>query len=283
MTNRSSSEVAASRSYELNSEPKLNIIVADLLPDRLKIIQDSFSVLKECDFTACGDQQSLLETARNISADLFLISFEIIQNDCLSILNHLRQEHPKTYIIVYAGVAQKEMRNTLLMAGATECLLLGPEDVNVIVQSGKKALVRLSETEYCDGSIEAHNEELPEIVFSLDLEGQCIHINSAVSHLLGYDPSDMINANFSTYIASPAQKQNFENFLRHSSTQVNFRSILTLQTALGIEADFHVEITLMEGELLCGNARKLGMGMNQLDWKTEQQSEIQSEIEEEQN
>ena len=40
--------LSASRSYESKSEPKLNIIVADLLPDRLKIIRDCLSVLKKC-------------------------------------------------------------------------------------------------------------------------------------------------------------------------------------------------------------------------------------------
>ena len=69
----------------------------------------------------------------------------------------------------------------------------------------------MSETEYSDGSMEAHNEELPEIVFSLDLEGHCVHINSAVPTVFGYDPSDMINANFSTYCFAGVRNKTLKN------------------------------------------------------------------------
>jgi PAS domain S-box-containing protein len=255
-------------------DTKLQVLIAESTAEDSSRILQSLSELKECDFTVCNDQENLLKIATGVRPNLLLLSYYFIKSDSLKILNDLRHLDQQAHIIVHLPSSLEQTMNTLMMAGATECVFTTPDFQNVS-GSIKKAIITISEREYFDDSIslEASSEEVPEIVFSLDLEGRCVYVNSAITHLLGYEKQELVNFSFSEFIANDIHREKFENFLKQSSEKVTFNAVLTLRTSLGIEEDFQVAITLMEGEILCGTAGKIGLGTDAKHWKNEQQVE----------
>ena len=265
----------STKSYGKVFDSKLHVLIAESTAQDSSRILQSLSELKECDFSVCNDQENLLKIAADIQPDVLLIGYDFIKSDSLKILNDLRHLDQQAHIIVHLPVSMEETMNALAMAGATECVSTNLDELQNVSGSVKKALIAISEREYFDDSVtaKASSEEVPEIVFSLDLEGRCVYVNSAIHHLLGYEKEDLINFSFSEFIANSVHREKFENFLKQSSEKVSFNAVLTLRTSLGIDEDFQVAITLMEGEILCGTAGKIGLGIDAKDWKNEQQVE----------
>jgi PAS domain S-box-containing protein len=267
--------VESAKNYGKIFDTKLKVLIAESTAEDSSRILQSLSELKECDFTVCHDQENLLKTATDLRPSLFLIGYDLIKSNSLKILNDLRHLNQQAHIIVHLPPSLEETMNTLVMAGATECVFTTADELQNMTGSVKKAIITISEREYFDDTVsaEASSEEVPEIVFSLDLEGRCIYVNSAITHLLGYEKEELVNFSFSEFIANAMHREKFENFLKQSSEKVSFNAVLTLRTSLGIEEDFQVAITLMEGEILCGIAGKIGLGIDAKDWKNEQQVE----------
>ncbi|MCI0601636.1 protein kinase [bacterium] len=265
----------SSKNFGSGFESKLQVLIAESTAQDSSLVLQSLSELKECLFTICNEQENLLKMAADVHPDLLLISYDLIKSDSMKILNDLRHLDQQAHIIVHLPPRLEETMNALMMSGATECVFTNSDELQGVASSVKKALIAISEKEYfrSSASVDVSAEEIPEIVFSLDLEGRCVYVNSAITPLLGHEKEDLINFSFSDFIANAVHREKFESFVKQASEKVSFNAVLTLRTSLGIEEDFQVSMTLMEGEILCGTAGKIGLGIVAKDWKFEKSVE----------
>ena len=101
------------------------------------------------------------------------------------------------------------------------------------------------------------NENLSDVVFSLDLDGRVLYVNRGVLLLLGYQQKDVLNRPFVELLSSDEARKEFLEFITQAHLRINFRKAVTLQNSMGVGQDFDVNLTLLEEALIYGVARKL--------------------------
>src|SRR5688572_10173193 len=164
-------------------ESRMKVLLAEDIQQNSSLILESLSALKECAFFTCNDPQELVNIASEMKPDLLLINYDLFPQNGLNILNVLKHQDRNSFLIVYLTAALEETRNAILMAGASECLVISPDDLHTLSGHVKKALITISERECFQQDPPPTIEEIPEIVFSLDLEGHIVFVNFAVTQI----------------------------------------------------------------------------------------------------
>ncbi len=264
-----SEALTSPRAQQLNpAERTLQVLVADLDSHNIFLISKCLAEVKECVLSACADPGSLLKRVSDLNPDLIILSGTFLGEKTTSVLNLLRHQNHLLYVIVTLPAGMEAMRDTLTLAGATECVFTnaaGFQDLSSVV---KRALIRISEQDCMANPSGALSDELvPDIVFTLDMEGCFVYVSSSITNTLGFMREEILNVEFLSLVTVPEQQVRFQNYLANSSEQIAFESILTLQTSLGIEEDYQVRITLMEGEVISGIAKKVAPLITPAEWE----------------
>jgi len=100
------------------------------------------------------------------------------------------------------------------------------------------------------------DENLPDIVFTLDLDGKFLYVNRAIATLLGYEQKEIVGESFLELFAIDRDRKSFRRYLDNVESELNYRGVASLQSSLGIEADFGINCTFMDGDHVYGVVKR---------------------------
>lgn len=177
-------------------------------------------------------------------------------------LAELRRMHPEAYILVSLPETSQNDSQVLKIGGANDCLFKNERYQACLIQAVKKALIQISEREAFDPSVHsslnpmALDENLPDIVFTMDVAGKILHLNRAVTPLLGYDPKEMAGHYLYDFFSDDTRRMRFKDYLGHLGGEIHFHETVGMRNSLGMEEDFEIKCAFMEGDHIFGVARK---------------------------
>ncbi len=243
-------------------ENTVRVLLAEQESEILSLLSLSLLEIKECELQICTQMQDLLKRVRESKPGLVLLNAASETEFVLSILQEIHQSDPGIYVIVSLPEKFQHSSDTLMIAGAHDCVVKDRVYVPNIVSAVKKALIRIAEREAFEVPVLARaqrfamDENLPDIIFSLDLGGKILYANQAVSSLLAYEQKEVVGTSFSNILAGEAARQAFHEYLRAIDQNISLREVLLLKDRNGREKNFEINFTLMEGEIIYGVARK---------------------------
>jgi PAS domain S-box-containing protein len=244
----------------IDVENTVRILLAEQEREILSLLTLSLSGIKECELEICTEPADLLRRLTESEHGLVLLNAGNEPAQALSTLNQIHLNDAGIYVIVSLREQFENLTDRFMMAGAHDCVVKDRNYVPNIVSAVKKALIRIAEREAFEIPVLARaqrfamDENLPDIIFSLDLEGQILYANQAIS-LLGYEQNEIVGAEFSNLIATEASRNAFEAYLKAVDQEISFREMVQLLGRDG-QKNFDINFTLMEGEIIYGVARK---------------------------
>ncbi len=150
-----------------------------------------------------------LNLISNEEFDLALLDIVIPDMDGHQLMEHISVKNPETYIIVITGHASLDSAVGALRRGAYD-YLRKPFEYEELLKTVQNALnqKRLKcEKELINGKLEVTEkryrylvENSPDIIYTLDADGNFTFISNAVERLLGFKPEDLVGQHYSTII-----------------------------------------------------------------------------------
>lgn len=175
-------------------------------------LRDSLTLLLEANqyevkTADCG--QHALDLLATDRFDLAILDFHLPDKSGMEIMSDLKVRSPDTVVIFITGDGDIDLALTTLKCGAYAYLrkpfefeeLLKTVDHAILQKSlhrEKDALIKqlqISENKY-----RYLIQNSPDIVYTLDVDGNITLISEAVEHLLGYSTADLIGKHFSTLV-----------------------------------------------------------------------------------
>ncbi|MBW1730081.1 MAG: response regulator [Deltaproteobacteria bacterium] len=159
-------------------------------------------------FTANSGAEAMDLLSRD-EFDLALLDMVIPDMDGHQLMDHISKQSPETLVIVITGHASLDSAVTALRRGAYD-YLRKPFEYEELLKTVQNALDQKklkSEKELINGKLELTEERYrylvensPDIIYTLDTDGNFTFISCAVERLLGYKPEDLIGKHYTTII-----------------------------------------------------------------------------------
>ncbi len=248
--------------YCIPVENTVRVLLSEQEREILSLLTLSLSDIKECELEICAQTSEVLKRVRESNPGLVLLNAGEKPEQSLSLLHEIHQSNTGVYVIVSLHERFQEASDSLMTAGAHDCVLKDRNYVPNIVSAVKKALIRIAEREAFEIPVLARaqrfamDENLPDIIFSLDLDGKILYANQSISSMLGYEQKEVVGTDFSDLISGEAERNTFNQYLNSVEQDISFREMILLRNRLGEDNNFDINFTLMEGEIIYGVARK---------------------------
>ena len=252
-------------SSSASSDAYVRVLLVEQEPETISVVSFCLSEIKECQLQISFSSEEALLKMPEYRPDLVLVAHGLLGKDGLEVVNEIHHKYPSVYLIVSLPTHDQNLIDSFMIAGVHDCLLKDRNYVSNLVNSVKKALIRISERDAFDlpnlnrAERFAMDENLPDIVFSLDLSGKFLHVNRAITPLLGYEQNQIVNSTLTDLISGEEARKRLAEYLNSVESLINFRDVLPLINSIGIEENFEINCTLMEGELIYGVLRKEGI------------------------
>ena len=243
-------------------DPYIRVLLVEQEPDTVSVVSLFLSEIKECQLQICSSGEEALIRMPEVNPDLVLIAQGQIGRSSLEVLREIHQKYPNVYLIASLPESNPDSISSFMAVGANDCIFKDKNYVRHLVTAVKRALVRIAERqsislpEMSRAEQVALDDNLPDLVFSLDPRGKLLYVNRAIHSLLGYEPKDVIGKTLFDLMTKNEEKLRLEKYLRHAGYESNFRGLIELQDRLGAEEEFEVNCTFMESEMIYGVARK---------------------------
>ncbi len=236
--------------------------------------------IKECLLEIASSGEEALSKMPKFKPDVVLYAHGLQGKNTIEVLKEIHRHDPGAYLIVSAHTPREDLLNLLMLAGASDCIPKGKNYVVDLVQGVKKAFIRIAERQtfalpyMAKAECFAMDENLPDLILTLDLVGNFLYANKAITSLLGYEARDVIGNSFLDYLAEGSSRKNFEDYLAHLEQEIHFRGEAGLITSLGIDEEFEINFTLMEGEHIYGVIKKANRsGKDYMEIRTQAEEE----------
>ena len=242
-------------------EESLRVILVEDDLETASEIEKRFLEIKECRLLVVKSLREVLRRPVSHTPQVIILANGSGTEQNLS---EVRRRWPEAYVIVSINPAQN-LSGKIRIAGAHDCVMKGEDHVNSLMQATKRAMIRIAERGDLSSSSGSTctllelDDRLPDIVFNLDLTGRILHLNHAVSALLGYDPCELIGTTFHDLFAVDSCRMRYADYLRNLGLETHFRDTVALRNGLGVEEDFEIDCAFMDGDHVYGVARKKGI------------------------
>lgn len=152
----------------------------------------------------------------NQQFDLALLDIVIPDMDGHQLMDHISRTSPDTLVVVITGHASLDSAVNALRRGAYD-YLRKPFEYEELLKTVQNALDQKQlrcEKEIINGKLEVTEERYrylvensPDIIYTLDADGNFSFISDAVERLLGYKPEELIGKHYSTIIHEDDQEK----------------------------------------------------------------------------
>jgi len=159
-------------------------------------------------FTANSGTKAM-EILSQEAFDLVLLDMVIPDMDGHQLMDYISNQYPDTFVIVITGYASLDSAVAALRKGAYD-YLRKPFEYEELLKTVQNALdqKRLKyENELIDGRLKVTEERYrylvdnsPDIICTLDLDGNFTFVSDAAERLIGYKPEELIGKHYSTII-----------------------------------------------------------------------------------
>ncbi|MCI0412401.1 protein kinase [bacterium] len=259
-------------------ENTVRVLLAEQESEILSLLSLSLMEIKECELEICSLMNDLLKRVVETKPGLVLLNAARETEYVLSILQKIHESDPGIYVIVSLPEKFQHSTDSLMIAGAHDCVVKDRKYVPSIVSAVKKALIRIAEREAFEVPVLARaqrfamDENLPDVIFSLDLSGKILYANHAVSSLLAYEQKEIVGRSFSNILAGESERHAFHEYLSAIDQNISLREVLMLKDRNGREKNFEINFTLMEGEIIYGVARR------RTSIRAQEEEEVEEEV-----
>ena len=189
-----------------------------IVDDELRMCASLETLLKSHDYEVstanCG--RAALALLTNLVFDLVILDVNLPDMMGHAILNHIRSHCPDTPVIVITGDADLDSAMSALRSGAYD-YLRKPFEFDELLKTVDNALAQRAlkrEKETLDRELNLSEEKYrylvqnsPDIIYTLDTDGNFTFLSSAVEHLLGFAPDDLIGKHYSTIVCEEDRKK----------------------------------------------------------------------------
>jgi len=243
-------------------ESQIRVLLAEHEPEALSLLSLSLSGIKECRLEACTAAEDVRRRLNDSLSGLLLLDAQRDSEIAFRILKNVHLEHPDVYVLVSIPEGSPAQVDLWLASGAHDCVVKDRNYVANIVSAVKTGLIRIAERDafhipfLSRAQRYAIDENLPDVIFSLDLGGRILYANHAVQTLLSYEQKQIVGELFSELIYETTEKQKFQDYLKHVLEKISFRDRLSLKDVQGREKQFDINFTLIEGEMIYGVASR---------------------------
>src|ERR1044071_8380154 len=185
-------------------DPYIRVLLVEQEPDTISVVSLCLSEIKECKLEVCSSGEEALDLIAANQPEMALYAHGLKGRDSVEVLREIHSRYPSVYLIVSLPDDLEDLLDTYMMAGTNDCLFKDKNYVQNLLTAVKRALIRISERDCFDlppmsrAESVAIDQTLPDIIFSLDTAGKFIHVNPAISDVLGYEPKDVIGLEFSS-------------------------------------------------------------------------------------
>jgi PAS domain S-box-containing protein len=241
----------------------ISVILVEHEPEVISLLSLSLSDMKECRLKVCAGIAEIQNQIGDSRSGLLLLNVREDPASAFEILKEVRREYPNVYVIVSMPEISAIQSDSWMTSGAYDCVIKDRNYVSNIVRAVKTALIRIAEKESIHAPLLSRaqhfaiDENLPDVIFSLDLEGKILYANYAITAMLGYQQNQVVGKFFSELISEDLSQLQFRNYLEHIYERINFRTNLLLNDNRGSISNFEINFTLIEGEMIYGFARKV--------------------------
>ena len=240
----------------------MRILLFERQRENVSLLTLSLSDIKECELEVCADPDVLLERLQRSQTGMVLLDAGSDPHHAIALLQKIHEMDQSVYVIVSVPDEFQDATDSFMKVGAHDFVFKDRNYVPHIVSAVKKGLIRIAEREAFEVPVLARaqqlalDENLPDIILSLDLDGGILYANHAIFTLLGYHQKEVVGVGFETLLHDPAGQNKFKTYLEAVDQQISFREVVLLKHQKGESICFDVNFTLMEGEIIYGVARK---------------------------
>lgn len=240
-------------------EKFVKVLLIESDPKIVSAITGFMSDIRECRLETATSYKEAVEKLPSFGPDLILLAEH---SDSAKAIAELRRMSPDAYILSSVLETNQYESQQMKIAGANDCLLKNDRYQIMLVQAVKKALIQISERDAFDPCVQsglnpmALDENLPDIVFTMDVAGKILHLNRAVSTLLGYDPKEIAGHYLQDFFSEDSLRLRFTEYLKHLGGEIHFHENVGLRNSLGMAESFEIKCAFMEGDHIFGVARK---------------------------
>ena len=189
-----------------------------IVDDELRMCASLEALLKsnEYEISTANCGRAALVLLNNLVFDLAILDVHLSDLTGHAILNHIRSHCPDTPVIVITGDADLDSALSALRSGAYD-YLRKPFEFDELLKTVENALAQRAlkrEKETLDRELNLSEEKYrylvqnsPDIIYTLDTDGNFTFLSSAVEHLLGFTPDDLIGKHYSTIVCEEDRKR----------------------------------------------------------------------------
>jgi len=239
--------------------PYIQVMLVEQEAETVSVASLYLSEIKECRLEVCSSAQEAWLKIPDKNPDLILFTHDLYGANGFEVLTELHQKYPSIYVIVSLPEGTHNLAASYMKVGAIDCVYKDKNYVSNLLTSVKRALIRIADRESFElpalqrAEQLAIEENLPDLIFVLNADGDFIYVNRAATQLLGYEPKDLIGKQFSILVGSDF-KTWFEKEFHSILKMTHFRDLIPIQNKSGEEQLFEVNCSLLE-ENIQGVAR----------------------------
>jgi PAS domain S-box-containing protein len=243
----------------MNTQIKIALVEEEL--DTLSVVSLSLGEIKECNLQIHSDFPMALESIQNIPPHLILFAHALQGTDSLKFLSEIHRNYPTIYTIVSLPQEHQEMAGTYMEAGVYDWIVKDKNYIPNMINAVKNALTRIAERQsvilptMVQADQLALEENLKDLVFVLDGEGNFLHVNRAITELLEYEQNEMIKRSFLDFVQNSGS-QNFQDFIKNAKPGQKLRGLFPVRKGNGVIADFEINCAVQENGQIHGVLRK---------------------------
>jgi PAS domain S-box-containing protein len=245
-----------------SSDSRIQVLLVEQEADTISLVSLCLSEIRECQLHIASSGEEALMSIPEIRPDLILLAQGLHGKDSLEVLREISRDYPSIYLIVSLSKKDLEVLHAYGKAGATDCVSKGPNYIPDLIHSVKSALIRIAERQSFELPPMARanqfvmDENLPDIVFLLDLDGKFLYVNRAITEILGHEQKDVVGRTLMDF-SSESNHQSLRGYLSKANALPTFGGKLRLVNKFGNLERFEVNCTLMEDQTVYGVARQI--------------------------
>lgn len=244
------------------SDSRIQVLLVEQEPDTISLISLCLSEIEECQLHVASSGEEALVLIPELKPDLILLAQGLHGKDSHEVLREIHLNFPSIYLIVSMLKKDLDLLHTYGKAGATDCVSKGPNYIPDVINSVKGALIRIAEKQSFQlppmtrANQFVMDENLPDIVFLLDLEGKFLYVNRAMTEILGHEQKAVVGRNLMEYAGTENQKT-LREYLSRATVLPTYGGRIGLINKFGNTEPFEVNCTLMEDQTIYGVARQI--------------------------
>lgn len=243
-------------------DPYMKVLLIEEQQDIISFLSLFLSEVKECKLFICETIEEASVLCAHIQPQVILFTHGLQNQDNFQAMLDLHNANRSVYMIVSLPEESRELTTQYMKAGAVDCVVKDGNYIKNLVISVKKALIRLEQSDSSSETL-SHadqyilDQDVPDMLFILDLAGKILHWNPAVVKTLGYESRELVKKPFSVMVEEKSREE-FQQYVKDVRQQSKFHACVQLLSRGGSGNFYELNCALVENSSIHVVAREYG-------------------------